>query len=145
MRRLQCIAFMKTLASLGWLTVVTAVLLSVPATASADPKSTPAGGSGSTAAKRLGVKRLVLAHGIDGREPQDASATFKSSDDRVYAFIELDNPGKVGGAISVIFEPPSGPPVAEVPLTVGETFRFRTWAFTRKARTPRRVDGRDPR
>ena len=126
---------MKKLASLGWMTLVAAALLSVPVTASADGKTTPAGGSASAAAKRLGVKRLVLAHGIDGHEPQDASGTFKSSDDRVYAFIELENPGKVGSAIAVVFEPPSGPPVAEIPLTVGETARFRTWAFTRKART----------
>jgi hypothetical protein len=126
---------MKKLASLGWMTLVAAALLSVPAVASADGKSTPAGGSAQAAAKRLGVKRLVLAHGIDGHEPQDATGTFKSSDDRVYAFVELENPGKVGGAISVVFEPPSGPPVAEIPLTVGETSRFRTWAFTRKART----------
>ncbi len=59
------------------------------------------------------MKRLVLAHGVDGHEPQDATGTFKSSDDRVYAFIELENPGKVGGAITMVFEPPSGPPVAE--------------------------------
>ena len=125
---------MKKIASLGWMTLVAAALLAVPVTASADGKTTPAGGSASAAAKRLGVKRLVLAHGIDGHEPQDATGTFKSSDDRVYAFIELENPGKVGSAISVIFEPPSGPPVAEIPLTVGDASRFRTWAFTRKAR-----------
>jgi len=131
---LQNLLDMKKLASLGWMTLVAAALLSVPVAAHADGKTTPAGGSASVT-KRLGVKRLVLAHGIDGREPQDATGTFKSSDDRVYAFVELENPGKVGSAISVVFEPPSGPPVAEIPLTVGETARFRTWAFTRKART----------
>ncbi|CAN5924272.1 hypothetical protein BH11MYX4_BH11MYX4_34100 [soil metagenome] len=126
---------MKNFARLGSMMLAAATLLAVAATASADGKTTPAGGSASASAKRLCVKRLVLAHGIDRHEPQDASGTFKSSDDRVYAFIELENPGKLGGAISVVFEPPSGPPVAEIPLSVGETSRFRTWAFTRKART----------
>ena len=125
---------MKNFARLGWMMVAASTLLAVSATASADGKTAPGGGSASTSGKRLGVKRLVLAHGIDGHEPQDATGTFKSSDDRVYAFVELENPGKVGSAISVVFEPPSGPPVASIPLTVGETSRFRTWAFTRKAR-----------
>jgi Protein of unknown function (DUF2914) len=126
---------MMKLASLARVAVLAMGLLAVPFSAHADGKTTPAGGSASTAAKRLGVKRLVLAHGIDGHEPQDASGTFKSSDDRIYAFVELENPAKAGTAITVVFEPPSGPPVAEIPLTVGETPRFRTWAFTRKART----------
>ena len=75
---------MKTIASLGWTALVAAALLSVPVTASADGKTTPAGGSASASAKKLGVKRLVLAHGIDGHEPKDGTGTFKSSDDRVY-------------------------------------------------------------
>ena len=114
-----------------------AALLVVPAIASADPsgKAGPNGGGGSTTStsKHLGVKRLVLAPGIDAHEPQDASSTFKSSDDRIYAFVEIENPGRAADNISVVFEPPSGPPVAEIPLSVGDSARFRTWAFTRKA------------
>jgi DUF2914 family protein len=114
-----------------------AALLALPAVASADGKTAPGDSSSArnTTAKRLGVKRLVLAHGIDGHEPQDASATFKSSDDRVYAFVELENPAKTADAISVVFEPPSGPATAQIPLAVGESARFRTWAFTRRATT----------
>jgi hypothetical protein len=83
--------------------------------------------------KELTVKRLVLAHGVDNREPQDPSSTFKTQDDRVYAFVELQNPTKTAGRISVVFVPPSGSALAEIPLEVGDTSRFRTWAFTRKA------------
>ena len=120
---------------LGLMMMTAAALLALPAAASADGKTAPADSSSprTTSAKRLGVKRLVLAHGIDGREPQEASGSFKSSDDRIYAFVELDNPARTADAISVVFEPPSGPPVAEIPLQVGDSARFRTWAFTRRA------------
>jgi Protein of unknown function (DUF2914) len=126
---------MRHFAKLGLMMMTGLALLALPAAASADGKTAPAdsGSARTTTAKRLGVKRLVLAHGIDGHEPQDASASFKSSTDRIYAFVELENPTKTADAISVVFEPPSGPPVAEIPLAVGETSRFRTWAFTRKA------------
>jgi hypothetical protein len=81
----------------------------------------------------LEVKRLVLTHGVSGHEPSDTSTTFKASDDRVYAFVEIDNPKKNEGKILVTFEPPSGSAHAEIPLKVGDTSRFRTWAFTRRA------------
>jgi hypothetical protein len=81
----------------------------------------------------MSVSRLVLAHGIDNREPQEPSSTFKTRDDRVYAFVEVQNPTKATGKIAVVFEPPSGPALAEIPLEVGDSSRFRTWAFTRKA------------
>ena len=126
---------MRLFAKLGLMMMTAAALLALPAAASADGKTAP-GGTGSaraTAPKRLGVKRLVLAHGIDGREPQEASARFTSSNDRVYAFVELDNPTRTADAISVSFEPPAGPALPEIPLQVGETTRFRTWAFTRRA------------
>jgi hypothetical protein len=128
---------MRHFAKVGLMMMTAAALLALPGAASADGKAAPGDSSASrtTSAKRLGVKRLVLAHGIDGREPQDAAATFKSSDDRVYAFVELENPTKTSGEISVVFEPPTGPALAEIPLSVGETARFRTWAFTRQATT----------
>ena len=126
---------MRHFAKLGLMMMTAAALLALPAAASADGKTGPGGGTSSraTSSKRLGVKRLVLAHGVDGREPQDPSVTFKSSSDRVYAFVELDNPARTAEAISVVFEPPTGAALAEIPLQVGETARFRTWAFTRRA------------
>jgi hypothetical protein len=92
-----------------------------------------AGSATAGAEKPMSVKRLVLAHGVDGREPQETSTTFRASDDRVYAFVELENPSKTEDAITVVFQPPSGTALPEIPLKVGESARFRTWAFTRRA------------
>lgn len=126
---------MMRLTKLGSMMMMTVALLAAPATAGADGKSTPGDSSASRSStgKKISVKRLVLAHGIDGHEPQDATMTFRAGNDRVYAFVEIENPGRVEGAVSVVFQPPSGAPLAEIPLKVGETARFRTWAFTRRA------------
>lgn len=110
-----------------------AALLTVSGAASADQKA----GEGSSATQRstssrsLEVKRLVFARGIDGHEPQDAATAFSSKEDRVYAFVELANPGAEDN-IDVVFQPPSGAAFT-VPLKVGSSARFRTWAFTRRA------------
>jgi hypothetical protein len=92
--------------------------------------------AGAESRAQIGVKRLVLAHGVDGREPQGATTTFKTSDDRVYAFVEIENPTRAKSGINVVFEPPAGPALAEIPLEVGDGARFRTWAFTRRAHEP---------
>ena len=113
------------LAQLGSTVVGMALLLGV--THAAATEASP---------KEMTVKRLVLAHGVDGREPQEPTTTFKTRDDRVYAFVEVQNPTKASGKIAVVFEPPSGPALAEIPLEVGDSSRFRTWAFTRKAHEP---------
>jgi hypothetical protein len=81
---------------------------------------------------KMTVKRLVLAHGVDAREPQEATSRFKRNDDRVYAFVEVANSSD-DGKISVVFQPPTGGALAEIPLEVKKSPRFRTWAFTRKA------------
>jgi hypothetical protein len=84
--------------------------------------------------QKMNVKRLVLAHGIDGHEPQQPTTTFQAKDDRVYAFVEVANPTKVEGKVLVVFEPPSGPALAPISLDVkAGSPRFRTWAFTRRA------------
>jgi hypothetical protein len=120
---------------LGSTVLTTLALLTVSMAASADGKATPGESTTtkSTAAKKLSVKRLTLAHGIENHEPQEATSSFRASDDRVYAFVELDNPGRAGDAITVVFQPPSGPALAEIVLKVGDSPRFRTWAFTRRA------------
>ena len=82
---------------------------------------------------KLAVKRLVLAHGVDNHEPQEATSSFKTQDDRVYAFVELQNPQKIEGKIHVVFTSPDGKTQPEIELGVGPTKRFRTWAFTKKA------------
>ena len=96
------------------------------------------GASGAAEAKgeksesKMAVKRLVLAHGVDSHEPQEATTHFKKNDDRVYAFVEVASPSD-DGKISVVFQPPSGGALAEIPLEVKKGARFRTWDFTRKA------------
>lgn len=81
---------------------------------------------------KMVVKRLVLAHGVDAREPQQATSHFKRNDDRVYAFVEVASTSD-DGKINVVFQPPSGSTLGEIPLEVKKSARFRTWAFTRKA------------
>lgn len=105
------------------LALSTATLVS-PATASAAP---------SAPAPSLSIKRLVLAHGVEGREPQSETTTFDAKDDRVYAFMEVENTTKAEKTVTVVFEPPSGAAFAGISLKVGEGPRFRTWAFTRRA------------
>lgn len=86
-----------------------------------------------TKTDKLAVKRLVLAHGIDNREPQQATTSFKTQDDRVYAFVEVANPQKLEDKIHVVFTSPDGKTMPEIELGVGPSATYRTWAFTRKA------------
>jgi hypothetical protein len=110
-----------TFPKIGFVAFACFAIVSVTGAATAEPPS-----------KSLGVKRLLLAHGIDGHEPQEPTTSFSPNNDRVYAFVEVANNTKSEGTIHVVFQPPSGPALAEIPLKVGDGPRFRTWAFTRK-------------
>lgn len=90
------------------------------------------------AAVELKVKRLLLAEAIEGREPVEAKSSFNAKDaKRVYAFVEVENPGAEESEITVTFEPPGGAAAkGHVSLDVGASRRWRTWAFTRGASTP---------
>lgn len=119
---------------LASIALAAAALVTASGAARADEK--PGDGTGTTqraaSSKKLAVKRLVFARGIDGHEPQDTSTTFSAREDRVYAFLEVENPGGEDG-VDVVFQPPAGASFA-VPLKVGgNTSHFRTWAFTRRA------------
>jgi predicted ATPase len=83
------------------------------------------------------VKRLVVADGIAGREPVGAKASFRAADsERIYAFVEVENATGEDAEITVAFEPPGGGAAkGNVPLAVGSSPRWRTWAFTRAARS----------
>lgn len=94
-----------------------------------EPRKTSLGGD-----DKLAVKRLVLASGVKGREPQDAATTFKADGGRIYAFVEMENLGRDASEIVVAFEPPGGgAPHGDVTLAVGAARRWRTWAYTRTA------------
>jgi hypothetical protein len=80
----------------------------------------------------LQVKRLVVAEGVHDHEPVAAKTSF-TKDQKIFAFVELDNRDKRASEIAIEFVPPSGAAHAPIPLEVGESARWRTWAFTRNA------------
>lgn len=110
----------------------------LPATApsSARASNPKAGGGARDAdATRLRVRRLVVASGVKDREPEGAADAFRLDEaPRLYAFVEVVNPGEREGRIVVTFEPEKGPAVGHVELEIGTSRRFRTWAYTRGAR-----------
>jgi hypothetical protein len=122
-------------------TVVTAAAPAV------SPGSTVTGKTATTTAKApqtptakkaadLKVKRLVVAQGVEKREPIDSATKFKLAEiDRLYAFVEVENGSREEGEVVVEFEPPGGgAPTGNVRLDVGSSPRWRTWAYTRAAR-----------
>jgi hypothetical protein len=87
----------------------------------------------------LYVKRLVLARGIEGREPlQPSSVFFTGQQSRIYAFIEVGNRDRRASEVRVSFVREGDAEQGVVTLKVGASPRWRTWAFTRKARKPGR-------
>jgi hypothetical protein len=85
----------------------------------------------------LRIKRLVVAKGVEGREPVGAADDFVLDEtEQVYAFVEVHNVDSAESEIFVTFEPERGPARGHVRLRVGPTPRWRTWAYTRGVRTP---------
>ena len=90
----------------------------------------------------LRVRRLIVARGIEDREPLGASDRFDGEDARLYAFVDLANRGDAT-EVEVSFEPEvvsrdahvSGLVTLEVP---GEVGRHRTWAWSRGVHAPGR-------
>ena len=86
---------------------------------------------------KLFVKRLVIARGVEGREPVSPASTFvKGESDRIYAFVEVGNEDRSASAITVSFFADGKPERGGVELRVGASPRWRTWAFTRQATEP---------
>lgn len=84
-------------------------------------------------ASKLTVKRIVIARGVDHREPVDPGTSFDATAQKLYAFVEVENPEHLPGEITVEFHPPSKKYEGQVTLGVGEGRRWRTWAMTRQA------------
>jgi hypothetical protein len=97
---------------------------------------------GTRGGEGLRVRRLLVATGIDDREPTSVSETFDGEDTRLYAFVDLANHGDET-EVEVSFEPEvvsrdahvSGLVTLEVP---GEVGRHRTWAWSRGVHAPGR-------
>jgi hypothetical protein len=83
----------------------------------------------------LKVRRLVVAEDVERgkREPVGAGTSFKvTKADRLYAFVEVENPEKAESEVFVTFEPQdNGASQGQVSLRVGASPRWRTWAYTR--------------
>jgi hypothetical protein len=83
------------------------------------------------------VKRLVISRGVKGREPVEPTERFVEGEaERIYAFVELANPESAESAIFVSFVPEKGAERGPIELAVGPSARWRTWAYTRAAKTP---------
>jgi len=98
-----------------------------------EPKAEPTVHADATDLK---VRRLVVASGVENREPVGSSDAFRAGDDRVYAFVEMANRSSHDGGIVIVFENGStrtGMVELEIPGDVG---RWRTWGYTRALRQP---------
>jgi len=85
----------------------------------------------------LKVTRLVVSKGVAGREPVGASTKFSAeSTEKLFAFVELANEAKMEGEVFVTFAPDGGGPSQKIKLDVGPEKRWRTWASSKKPRTP---------
>ena len=86
---------------------------------------------------RLGVKRLIIARGVSGREPVDPTTTFTAGDsDRIYAFVEVTNADRTRSEVFVSFVKEGETERGRISLNVGASPRWRTWAYTRLASSP---------
>ncbi|MFO0616820.1 MAG: DUF2914 domain-containing protein [Polyangiaceae bacterium] len=87
-----------------------------------------------TTPTHLAIKRIQFAEAIDKREPVSPEETFSAKQtEKLYAFVELDNPEKARGRVFVHFIPPLGS-TSKVELRVGDKSRWRTWALRRSVK-----------
>lgn len=91
-------------------------------------------GDKATSPTHLSIKRIQFAESIDKREPVSPEETFSAKEtQKLYAFVELDNPDKSRGRVFVHFIPPVGSS-SKVELRVGDKSRWRTWAMRRSVK-----------
>jgi len=88
----------------------------------------------------LKVKRLIVAEGVEAREPVSAATSFGDDTPRIYAFVEIGNPEKAQSEISISITPHGEAERGRVSLDIGASPRWRTWSFTRLAKKPGNYD-----
>lgn len=98
------------------------------------PNTTPAPEKRIHREADLTVTRLVMAKGVKSREPVEAGELFELSE-RLYAFVEVGNAEQLESEIYVSFTRPNRKATGRIRLRVGESPRWRTWAYTRLANT----------
>ncbi len=83
----------------------------------------------------VGLRRLVVARDVRGREPVGVADRFASGQPLV-AFLELSNTSDEDADVVVTFDRPDGTSVGHVQLSVpAQAPRWRTWARTHNAGT----------
>jgi hypothetical protein len=110
-----------------------------PAASSTPASSSTVNTDAPSAVGSLKVKRFVVTHKIENREPVvGASDDFALGSAPIYAFVELENSGSAPRSIRVLFEnEDTKATVGHVKLTVpGSQARFRTWGNTRLIHDP---------
>ena len=88
----------------------------------------------------VGVRRIVIAGGVENREPVGAADEFAlGQSNRTYVFVEALNHTDEEGPLHVTFEPEGGEITGHVTLHIpANATRWRTWAYTRHIYTPGR-------
>lgn len=81
------------------------------------------------------IRRFLLTHGIEEREPVDVDDTFRPGE-RIYAFLDVANPDGEQYAVSLRWEYADGKVGKPTELTIGSSPHFRTWALWRAPAQP---------
>jgi Protein of unknown function (DUF2914) len=117
--------------------VVNAAAVATAAPSAAAPATTSAATKLSASDGALKLKRVVVTHKIENREPT-AGDDFTLGGAPVYAFVELENSGSAPRDIRVMFQnEDTKASVGHVKLTVpASQARYRTWGNTRLIRDP---------
>jgi hypothetical protein len=134
-RAAQSVSVPAPAASLG---SIAKIVNGVPSAASAAPSVTPVVGAEIKAANDgLKLKRFVVTHKIENREPVKGDR-FTLGSAPVYAFVEFENSAHDPRSVRVMFQnQDTKATVGHVKLTVpGTSERFRTWGNTRLIRDP---------
>jgi len=85
----------------------------------------------------LTLRRFVVAHDVENREPVGAESPFMSTGEPVFAFMELRNESSEALEVRVTFEREDGRAVGPVTLEIpANAPRWRTWARSSWLRTP---------
>jgi len=118
--------------------IVNGVPPALPSTAvQPAPWSTAIGTEIKAPSDGLKLKRFVVTHKIQNREPI-AAADFTLGSAPVYAFVEFENSAHEARSVRVMFQnQDTKATVGHVKLTVpGTSERFRTWGNTRMIKDP---------
>lgn len=86
----------------------------------------------------IGLSRLVMAHGVEDRTPVEPASSFEAEDERIFAYLEVNNPERQEQELSIAWAPLDDPDdeISRVEVHVGPHPRWRTWAYTRQLDDP---------